>query len=272
VGYDKLLDPAFIVAGSIPPLNESIWLYMNDLGSYNIISSRTTEGVASSEDQTLVSSLSEAIYTEMREEDLLILCAGDRGFCYLLRKARERFPVMKIYVVSWAHAAFHQLKHMRDPNTFFINLDPYVEYLRYSVVEQEELNAELTLCLEENRAVVYPSDVRFRSRVKDCLIGLSLVEFRDFQLRTMKTVYLESRLFVVFTNSRKLAKIQLEKLVPVPSPQERSGALQERARQLNQGSNNPFAGLLYDSDVSDNEDSDYYNTMDENLDYVDGDA
>ena len=276
IGYDRNKDPSFKVAGSIPPLNESVWSSMSELGSFNILSSRTQEGVASSEDTTLTCSIGKAVYELMNEEDSLILCGGDRGFVYQLTEARKKFPTMKIYVVSWAHAAYHRLKYMDDENTFFINLDPYIEYLRYSGKEQEELDADLSLCGEEDRVVKYPFDEQLRLRVKHFLTDeLKLIEFRNFRFRSVRYKSYEKLLFVVFTNSAKENKTRLLADIPVPSASPRVQAVRRAGGRAAAAHNttNMFAALD-GSDVSDEEQSDdeFFDRVDEDASFVNGDC
>ena len=186
VGYDKNLDPKFTVAGSVPPANEEIWKSIRSLGSATFLSERTRENVASCEDTELTRQILKN-FIDMNVNDEIVLFAGDRCFRRTLEDARAEVGNIRIYVVAWAHTCFHRLKHMQDNNTFFINLDPYLDYLTISVPEIKELRSESRLVngTNENRVVAYHNPrsgvTNFIPSVEDYLQSeLILLKDRDF--------------------------------------------------------------------------------------------
>jgi len=221
VGWNLDIDKKFTVAGSLPPENEHIWKEIRNLGACNILTRRTIDGVASSEDTSLTTKL----LTDMtnfrlgiaKKEDELILFAGDRGFCTTLETVRQTFPTMKIYVAAWASTAcYHRLKDMRDENTFFINLDPYINFLSFDCKSTNELKGHdaISKATKENRLLLFPlNKVQNLSRKSDTISDLLFDTFqlkidRDFVFRTRDPI-----LYVMLTSDcLKKSDFNIEKV------------------------------------------------------------
>mmetsp|Transcript_18407 Transcript_18407/g.30679 ORF Transcript_18407/g.30679 Transcript_18407/m.30679 type:complete len:849 (+) Transcript_18407:55-2601(+) len=273
VGYESGEDPNFYVAGSVPPDNEDIWTALQSKGSINVLTNRTTEGTSSSEDTSLVNKIHKSL-NSMKEEDDFILCAGDRGFRETLKDVRERFPRMRIFVVAWAHNAYHRLRNMDDENTFFINLDPYIDYLSYSSAALVEITGSLVQAFEEGRLVV--ADISRRDEVFSFLSSEPhhLLVDRDFKFHTNRK---DKILNVAFTTVQKESGIVEECRTLFGRNDQKTTEAQPAARGMDWGfeqkPSNMFAALLDESDDDadenrDSDDEDGYN-YDDDCDVVD---
>mmetsp|Transcript_27686 Transcript_27686/g.61309 ORF Transcript_27686/g.61309 Transcript_27686/m.61309 type:complete len:563 (+) Transcript_27686:29-1717(+) len=245
VGYVKDLDP-LVIAGSVPPKDEEVWQQMSNVGAKRLITYRTSDGQSSSEDQTLGSAMGKAV-EEMGPDDEILLFAGDRAFRHNLNVVREKHPRAKMYVVTWAHNAYHKLKAMEDPNTFFVDLDPYIDELQFSSRAHQELHDEdVALALHAGRAVTY-GNCHLLAQIR-ALLTEQLLENKDFRLQRAR----DGRLFVRFTSETAAS------IPPLVAAYDPALSLKSVRAPTSEGvfTVNRFAGFESDSAEEDEECSD----------------
>eukprot|EP00602_Paraphysomonas_sp_CaronLab_P000551 CAMPEP_0185021184 /NCGR_PEP_ID=MMETSP1103-20130426/3863_1 /TAXON_ID=36769 /ORGANISM="Paraphysomonas bandaiensis, Strain Caron Lab Isolate" /LENGTH=847 /DNA_ID=CAMNT_0027552555 /DNA_START=43 /DNA_END=2586 /DNA_ORIENTATION=- len=260
VGYDKKVDPKFHVAGSVPPLNEDIWNHMRKSGSINILTGRTNEGQSSSEDTSLVDQIYKSC-DHISECDEFVLCAGDRGYRNTIKTVRERFPSINIYVVSWAHNAYHRLKDMQDDGIFFINLDPYIDYLRYSSEAIADVTCTPTVAGDERRLVT-TCETNREAIFQYLKSTHKLLVDRDFSMSKPNS---QGVLRVIFTKEQRDLGVvnDCTELFPMPT----GGIANRKNRTLTLSNGfDVLAGDSDDEDVGDEEDDLVY---DDDFDDVD---
>lgn len=199
----------------------------------------------------------------MTNDDEMILCAGDRGFRNTIKTVREKFPTMRIYVVAWAHNAYHRLKDMQDDCIFFINLDPYIHYLQYSSEAIADVTCAPTAAGDDNRLVTTSEEER--RNVREYLTReYQLLIDRDYSLSQPNR---QGVLYVIFTRQHRDAGVVAACRERFPLPTRANNPPAHRARN-----DNLFA-MLDDSDAEDdamNDESDGFKYDDEydDIDYL----
>lgn len=114
-----------LLYGSTPPESDSIWQMARRAGFEVHLEKRNAANKEKKIDTGIATKIMEAHYEIMKDEDTLVLVAGDKDYVppvqTLLSKGR------KIEIVFWAHGAPELLTLS---GIKFINLDPWCDHLR----------------------------------------------------------------------------------------------------------------------------------------------
>lgn len=118
-----------ILYGSRPPANDSIWQRARDAEFQVEVFDRSIHTNKEKQvDIALSTTMLEDSFIHMKADnsDIAVLVAGDGDFLPTIRSFQNRG--IGIRVVSWAHAASHELRDTADE---FVELDPHFDYLTH---------------------------------------------------------------------------------------------------------------------------------------------
>lgn len=151
VGWDRNIDPEWVIAGSVPPENANVWDSFADLGADRVLTHRNAENKASTEDSTLAQRLGkckEKKFSQIHhltDYDDIILFGGDRFYKPIVKDILENCDHNRIFIITWGTSAcYHGLKLKFSDRVSFINLEPYIDGLFYDVQLVRELSGDAT--------------------------------------------------------------------------------------------------------------------------------
>ncbi len=124
-GGDKSEVKRAALFGSRPPPNDSLWDSAKRKGFEVHVYDRSVRNREKKIDTDIVATMVGDSYEILDiKNDEMTLVAGDADYVPAIEKLRARG--ITLHVVFWAHAA----REIREAATKFVELDPYLEYLR----------------------------------------------------------------------------------------------------------------------------------------------
>ncbi len=222
VGWQKDVDPEWVIAGSVPPENAIVWDAFKDLGAKRVLTHRNVENKANSVGETLVLSMVKCIekkYSQVHrltDYDDIVLFGGDRCYKPVIKDILENCDNNRVFILTWGTSAcYHGLKLNFSDRVFFINLEPYIDSLCYSVSLVRELSGDddsLRRATEEHRLIRFE-----RKRIPKSIEGIKslitklsrheLVPNVHYSLRRVKSFF-----FVIFRSQDDIARTWLNKV------------------------------------------------------------
>lgn len=111
--------------GSRPPPNDSLWAAAERKGFEPVVYDRNAANREKKIDTDIVATMMEDSFMLVDPaEDEITLVSGDADYVPSVEKLKERG--IAVHVVFWSHAA----RELQEVATRFIELNPYLEYLR----------------------------------------------------------------------------------------------------------------------------------------------
>ena len=275
VGWNREVDPRWVIAGSIPPENTSVWDSFADLGADRVLTHRTVENKASSEDQSLTARLTDCTKKkfsktyDLQDNDDIVLFGGDRCYKSTINQILENCPNNRVFILTWGTSAcYHGLKLKFSDRVFFINLEPYIDKLFYDSKLVQELHGadSIKRAGEEERLIRFECKT-FHMTTVDTIAFITnqtsqkLVVNVHYSLRSTKAY-----LFIIFRSQDDIALHWMGRIRDALS--EHNKVLVPATKNGVASTGSRFSLLDFDDDEDDEEEGPPYCDDDEEVNNV----